>query len=154
MLRRWRRAWRIKTKINLKRPGRPALNEASLKSGPCVLFRHSAPLHGPTELLLKIDDPSVRLFSPPRLEQEQLVHDPSKLNHIDLIPKQRVFSGEPAVVPRNRQKRFKDAGGVPPQPDAGKDLSEYNLRRIGLELEARSGNCCRPATEYNPDAGS
>ncbi|APD47650.1 NAD(P)H-quinone oxidoreductase subunit M [Synechococcus sp. CS-602] len=97
------------------------------------------------ELLLKSTTRHVRLFTA-RLEEEQLVADPSKLT-LDLDPDNE-FLWEPAVV-ATVQKRFKDLVAA----DAGKDLSEYNLRRIGSELEGTIRQLLQAGElKYNPDA--
>jgi len=137
-----------KPKSTLKGPGRPALNESFLKSGRASCSRHfRPPFHG-RRTPAQIDDPSRTAVHRPAWRRSNSWPIPPKLT-LDLDPDNE-FLWEPAVV-ATVQKRFKDLVAA----DAGKDLSEYNLRRIGSELEGTIRQLLQAGElKYNPDAGS
>lgn len=97
------------------------------------------------DLLLKSTTRHVRLFTA-RLEDDQLVPDPSKLT-LDLDPDNE-FLWDPAVV-QAVQNRFRELV----EGQTGQDLTEYNLRRIGSELEGTIRQLLQAGDlKYNPEA--
>ena len=95
-------------------------------------------------LLLKCTTRHVRLFTA-RVEDNNLVQDPEQLT-LDLDPDNEFIWNDSSVA--LVQKRFKELV----DHHAGAELSDYNLRKIGSELEG----CIRQLLQqgelsYNPD---
>jgi NAD(P)H-quinone oxidoreductase subunit M len=97
------------------------------------------------DLLLKSTTRHVRLFTA-RLEGSELVPDPHQLT-LDLDPDNE-FLWDAGVL-QKVQQRFRDlVAGF-----AGAELTEYNLRRIGSELEGTIRQLLQAGElRYNPDA--
>jgi NAD(P)H-quinone oxidoreductase subunit M len=96
------------------------------------------------ETLLKCTTRHVRLFTA-RVENNNLVQDPGQLT-LDLDPDNEFIWTDRAIS--RVQERFKE---LVDQHD-GAELSDYNLRKIGSELEG----CIRQLLQkgelsYNPD---
>ncbi len=97
------------------------------------------------EMLLKSTTRHVRLFTA-RVENGNLVPDPSQLT-LDVDPDNE-FLWEPPVLAKV-QERFRQLV----ESHAGADLSEYNLRHIGSELEGLIRQLLQAGElRYNPDA--
>ena len=79
------------------------------------------------DTLLKATTRHIRLFTA-RVEEGNLVADPSQLT-LDVDPDNE-FIWEPAELATLRQRFQQLVDG-----QAGADLNDYNLRRIGSELE-------------------
>jgi NAD(P)H-quinone oxidoreductase subunit M len=95
--------------------------------------------------LLKSTTRHVRLFTA-RLEDGQLVADPGKLT-LDLDPDNEFLWDQPVL--EKVQQRFRELVAS----FTGQDLSEYNLRRIGSELEGTIRQLLQAGElRYNPDA--
>ena len=96
------------------------------------------------ETLLKATTRHVRIFTA-RVENAQLVFDPNQLT-LDLDPDNEFIwdpSSQEAV-----QQRFRELV----EAQAGQDLNDYNLRRIGSELEGKIRELLQAgALRYNPD---
>jgi NAD(P)H-quinone oxidoreductase subunit M len=96
------------------------------------------------ETLLKATTRHVRIFTA-RVENAQLVFDPNQLT-LDLDPDNEFIwdqSSQEAV-----QQRFRELVAA----HAGQDLNDYNLRRIGSELEGKIRELLQAgALRYNPD---
>jgi NAD(P)H-quinone oxidoreductase subunit M len=96
------------------------------------------------DLLLKSTTRHVRLFTA-RVEGGDLVPDPGQLT-LDVDPDNE-FLWEAAVLEKVQQ-RFRDLVAA----HAGAELSEYNLRRIGSELEGTIRQLLQAGElRYNPD---
>jgi len=96
------------------------------------------------ELLLKSTTRHVRLFTA-RVEGGDLVPDPSQLT-LDLDPDNEFLWEAPVL--EMVQQRFRDLVDA----HAGADLNEYNLRRIGSELEGTIRQLLQAGElRYNPD---
>ncbi|MBE9154539.1 NAD(P)H-quinone oxidoreductase subunit M [Cyanobium sp. LEGE 06143] len=94
--------------------------------------------------LLKSTTRHVRLFTA-RLEGQDLVPDPSQLT-LDVDPDNE-FVWEPAVLEKVQQ-HFRELVAA----HAGAELSEYNLRHIGSELEGQIRQLLQAGElRYNPD---
>ena len=96
------------------------------------------------ETLLKCTTRHVRLFTA-KVENNNLVPDPEQLT-LDLDPDNEFIWNDSCIA--TVQQRFKDLV----ESHAGAELSDYNLRRIGTELEG----CIRQLLQagevsYNPD---
>ena len=96
------------------------------------------------ETLLKSTTRHVRLFTA-RVENGDLVADPSRLT-LDLDPDNEFIWSDSTVA--TVQERFRELV----ESHAGQSLNDYNLRRIGTELEG----CIRELLQagklsYNPD---
>ena len=96
------------------------------------------------ETLLKSTTRHVRLFTA-RVENGDLVADPSQLT-LDLDPDNEFIWSDSTVA--TVQERFRELV----ESHAGQALNDYNLRRIGTELEG----CIRELLQagklsYNPD---
>jgi NAD(P)H-quinone oxidoreductase subunit M len=94
--------------------------------------------------LLKATTRHVRLFTA-RVEQGNLVPDPGQLT-LDVDPDNEFLWDQPAL--EKVQQRFRElvAG------NAGADLNDYNLRRIGSELEGLIRQLLQAGElRYNPD---
>ena len=96
------------------------------------------------ETLLKCTTRHVRLFTA-RVENGDLVADPSRLT-LDLDPDNEFIWSDSTVA--TVQERFRELV----ESHAGQALNDYNLRRIGTELEG----CIRELLQagklsYNPD---
>ena len=96
------------------------------------------------ETLLKSTTRHVRLFTA-RVENDDLVADPSRLT-LDLDPDNEFIWSDSTVA--TVQERFRELV----ESHAGQALNDYNLRRIGTELEG----CIRELLQagklsYNPD---
>ncbi|MAF42507.1 MAG: NAD(P)H-quinone oxidoreductase [Cyanobium sp. ARS6] len=96
------------------------------------------------ETLLKSTTRHVRLFTA-RVENGDLVADPSRLT-LDLDPDNEFIWSDSTVA--TVQERFRELV----ESHAGQALNDYNLRRIGTELEG----CIRELLQagklsYNPD---
>ncbi len=97
------------------------------------------------ERLLKSTTRHVRIFTA-RVEEAQLVADPGRLT-LDLDPDNE-FLWEPTVLARVQQ-RFRELVAS----FADQDLSEYNLRRIGSDLEGTIRQLLQAGElRYNPEA--
>jgi NAD(P)H-quinone oxidoreductase subunit M len=95
--------------------------------------------------LLKSTTRHVRLFTA-RVEDGQLVADPSRLT-LDLDPDNE-FLWEAAVLEKVQQRFRELVAGF-----AGQDLTEYNLRRIGSDLEGTLRQLLQAGElRYNPEA--
>ncbi len=96
------------------------------------------------DTLLKCTTRHVRLFTA-RVENDDLVPDPDQLT-LDLDPDNEFLWSEAAVT--NVQQRFRDLVVA----NAGGELSDYNLRRIGTELEGTIRRMLQAGElSYNPD---
>jgi NAD(P)H-quinone oxidoreductase subunit M len=96
------------------------------------------------DLLLKSTTRHVRLFTA-RVEGGDLVPDPSQLT-LDVDPDNE-FLWDAGVLEKVQQ-RFRDLVAA----HAGAELSEYNLRRIGSELEGTIRQLLQAGElRYNPD---
>ena len=94
--------------------------------------------------MLKSTTRHVRLFTA-RVEGSDLVVDPDQLT-LDIDPDNE-FLWEEAVL-QKVQQRFRDLVNA----QAGAELSEYNLRRIGSELEGLIRELLQAGElSYNPD---
>jgi|TARA_B100001758_G_C18342674_1_gene575228 NAD(P)H-quinone oxidoreductase subunit M len=96
------------------------------------------------ETLLKCTTRHVRLFTA-KVENKNLVPDPEQLT-LDLDPDNEFIWTDSTVA--TVQQRFRDLV----DSHSGAELSDYNLRRIGTELEG----CIRQLLQagelsYNPD---
>ena len=96
------------------------------------------------ETLLKCTTRHVRLFTA-KVENNNLVPDPEQLT-LDLDPDNEFIWNDSCIA--KVQQLFKDLV----ESHAGAELSDYNLRRIGTELEG----CIRQLLQagelsYNPD---
>ena len=96
------------------------------------------------ETLLKSTTRHVRLFTA-RVENGDLIADPSQLT-LDLDPDNEFVWSDSTVA--TVQERFRELV----ESHAGQALNDYNLRRIGTELEG----CIRELLQagklsYNPD---
>ena len=96
------------------------------------------------DLLLKSTTRHVRLFTA-RVEGCDLVPDPSQLT-LDVDPDNEFLWDQPVL--EKVQQRFRDLVAA----HAGAELSEYNLRRIGSELEGTIRQLLQAGElRYNPD---
>ncbi len=96
------------------------------------------------DTLLKCTTRHVRLFTA-RVENDDLVPDPDQLT-LDLDPDNEFLWSDTAV--NNVQQRFRDLVTA----NAGGELSDYNLRRIGTELEGTIRQMLQAGElSYNPD---
>ena len=96
------------------------------------------------ETLLKSTTRHIRLFTA-RVEDADLVFDPAHLT-LDVDPDNEFLWDQPAL--EKVQQRFRElvAG------NAGADLNDYNLRRIGSELEGLIRQLLQAGElRYNPD---
>ena len=82
-----------------------------------------------TETQIKSTTRHVRLFTA-RVENENLIADPDYLT-LDLDPDNEFIWSKEAI--EKVQQRFRDLVAE----YAGRDLTDYNLRRIGSELEGK-----------------
>ena len=97
-----------------------------------------------TETLLKCTTRHVRIFTA-RVENNDLVHDLEQLT-LDLDPDNEFIWSE--TVTEEIQQRFKELVSS----HAGAELSEYNLRRIGSELEGTIHQLLQAGKlSYNPE---
>jgi len=97
-----------------------------------------------TETLLKCTTRHVRIFTA-RVENNDLVHDLEQLT-LDLDPDNEFLWSE--TVTEEIQQRFKELVSS----HAGAELSEYNLRRIGSELEGTIRQLLQAGKlSYNPE---
>ncbi|MEB3296550.1 MAG: NAD(P)H-quinone oxidoreductase subunit M [Cyanobacteriota bacterium] len=97
-----------------------------------------------TQTLLKSTTRHVRLFTA-RVENGELVPDADQLT-MDVDPDNE-FLWEPAVLEKVQQ-RFQNLVDA----QAGADLDEYTLRRIGSELEGTIRQLLQAGElRYNPD---
>ncbi|MEY3462388.1 MAG: NAD(P)H-quinone oxidoreductase subunit [Cyanobacteriota bacterium] len=96
------------------------------------------------DLLLKSTTRHVRLFTA-RLEGADLVPDPGQLT-LDVDPDNEFLWDQAAL--EKVQQHFRDLV----EAHAGAELSEYNLRRIGSELEGTIRQLLQAGElRYNPD---
>jgi NAD(P)H-quinone oxidoreductase subunit M len=96
------------------------------------------------DMLLKSTTRHVRLFTA-RVEDGNLVADPTQLT-LDLDPDNE-FLWEAPVLDKVQQ-RFRQLV----EAQAGAELSDYNLRRIGSELEGTIRQMLQAGElSYNPD---
>jgi NAD(P)H-quinone oxidoreductase subunit M len=96
------------------------------------------------DLLLKSTTRHVRLFTA-RVEGGDLVPDPSQLT-LDVDPDNEFLWDQPVL--EKVQQRFRDLVAA----HAGAELSEYNLRRIGSDLEGTIRQLLQAGElRYNPD---
>ena len=96
------------------------------------------------DTLLKCTTRHVRLFTA-RVENDDLVPDPNQLT-LDLDPDNEFIWSDAAVT--SVQQRFRELVDA----NAGGDLSDYNLRRIGTELEGTIRRMLQAGElSYNPD---
>jgi NAD(P)H-quinone oxidoreductase subunit M len=96
------------------------------------------------DTLLKATTRHIRLFTA-RVEEGNLVADPSQLT-MDVDPDNE-FIWEPAELATLHQKFQQLVDG-----QAGADLSDYNLRRIGSELEGTIRQLLQAGKlRYNPN---
>ena len=94
---------------------------------------------------LKCTTRHVRIFTA-RLEEGNLVPDPNHLT-LDLDPDNEFVWNE--AVLEKVQQRFKDLVAS----NSGMDLTDYNLRRIGSELEGTIRKLLQAGElSYNPDS--
>jgi len=95
--------------------------------------------------LLKSTTRHVRVFTA-RVEDGELIADPSQLT-LDLDPDNEFLWDAPLLA--KVQQRFRELVAA----SAGHDLSEYNLRRIGSELEGFIRQLLQAGElRYNPGA--
>ncbi|MEB3353634.1 MAG: NAD(P)H-quinone oxidoreductase subunit M [Cyanobacteriota bacterium] len=95
--------------------------------------------------LMKATTRHVRLFTA-RVDNGDLVADPDQLT-LDLDPDNEFLWDQPVV--ERVQQRFRELVGA----HAGADLNEYNLRRIGSELEGLIRQLLQAGElRYNPDS--
>ena len=98
----------------------------------------------PDATLLKSTTRHIRLFTA-RVENDDLVPDPSQLT-LDVDPDNE-FLWDASTL-ELVQQRFKDLVAA----HAGAELSDYNLRRIGSELEGYLRELLQSGQlRYNPD---
>ena len=96
------------------------------------------------DTLLKCTTRHVRLFTA-RVENDDLVPDPDQLT-LDLDPDNEFLWSDTAVT--RVQQRFRELV----EANAGGELSDYNLRRIGTELEGTIRRMLQAGElSYNPD---
>ena len=96
------------------------------------------------ENLLKCTTRHVRLFTA-RVENNNLVPDSEQLT-LDLDPDNEFIWSDASVA--KVQQRFRDLV----EGSAGQELSDYNLRRIGTELEGSIRQLLQAGElSYNPD---
>jgi NAD(P)H-quinone oxidoreductase subunit M len=96
------------------------------------------------DLLLKSTTRHVRLFTA-RVEDGNLVPDPAQLT-LDLDPDNEFLWDTPVL--EKVQEQFRQLVAA----QAGAELSEYNLRRIGSELEGTIRQLLQAGElRYNPD---
>lgn len=94
--------------------------------------------------LLKSTTRHIRLFTA-RVENGDLVPDPSQLT-LDVDPDNEFLWEQPVL--EKVQQRFRDLV----EAHAGADLNDYNLRRIGSELEGTIRQLLQAGElKYNPD---
>ena len=99
----------------------------------------------PEATLLKSTTRHVRLFTA-RIENGDLVADPSQLT-MDVDPDNEFLWDAPVLT--QVQDRFRELVAA----HAGADLTEYNLRQIGSELEGLIRQLLQGGElRYNPDA--
>ncbi|WP_320673578.1 NAD(P)H-quinone oxidoreductase subunit M [Prochlorococcus sp. MIT 1341] len=97
-----------------------------------------------TDTQLKCTTRHIRLFTA-RVEEDKLVADPSQLT-LDLDPDNE-FIWTDEVIHKVHQ-RFNELV----EENDGKELSEYNLRRIGSDLEGTIRQLLQEGQlSYNPD---
>ena len=97
-----------------------------------------------TETQLKSTTRHVRLFTA-RVENENLVSDPDHLT-LDLDPDNEFIWSEEAL--ENVQQKFRELV----LSFKGKDLTDYNLRKIGSELEGKIRQLLQAGElSYNPE---
>jgi len=123
------RAWNHKTKIQLlKGPGAQRLNESFLKSGRASCSGHfPPPLSWPTKLLpSNRTDPSRTAVHRPPGRRSNSWPIPPKLPFDLDSDNEFLWDGRCLTVQSGSRTWWR--------PTPGKDLSEYNLRRIGSEL--------------------
>jgi NAD(P)H-quinone oxidoreductase subunit M len=97
------------------------------------------------DLLLKSTTRHVRLFTA-RVEGGDLVADASQLT-LDVDPDNEFLWEQPVL--EKVQQRFRELVDA----QAGAELSEYNLRRIGSELEGTIRQLLQAGElRYNPDS--
>lgn len=97
------------------------------------------------DLLLKSTTRHVRLFTA-RVEGGDLVADASQLT-LDVDPDNEFLWDQPVL--EKVQQRFRELVDA----QAGAELSEYNLRRIGSELEGTIRQLLQAGElRYNPDS--
>jgi NAD(P)H-quinone oxidoreductase subunit M len=98
-----------------------------------------------TDTLLKSTTRHVRLFTA-RVENGNLVPDPSQLT-LDIDPDNEFLWDQPVLA--KVQEHFRELV----EAHAGAELSEYNLRHIGSELEGLIRQLLQAGElRYNPDA--
>jgi len=94
--------------------------------------------------LLKCTTRHVRIFTA-RVENNELIEDPNQLT-LDLDPDNEFIWTDDVI--EKVQKRFVELVEV----NAGKELTEYNLRKIGSDLEAQLRQLLQAGElSYNPD---
>ncbi len=97
-----------------------------------------------TDTILKSTTRHVRLFTA-RLENDCLVFDPDHLT-LDLDPDNEFIWDETAIS--KVQDRFRELV----DSFSGADLTDYNLRRIGSDLEGKIRQLLQAGElSYNPD---
>jgi NAD(P)H-quinone oxidoreductase subunit M len=97
------------------------------------------------DTLIKATTRHIRLFTA-RVENGQLLADPSQLT-LDIDPDNEFLWDQAAL--EKVQQQFRDLVAA----HAGADLSDYNLRRIGSELEGTIRQLLQAGElRYNPDA--
>ncbi len=97
-----------------------------------------------TETQLKCTTRHIRLFTA-RVEEGRLVPDPTRLT-LDLDPDNEFIWTEEVI--NKVQHRFNELV----QENEGRELSEYNLRRIGSDLEGTIRQLLQEGLlSYNPD---
>ena len=97
-----------------------------------------------TETLLKSTTRHVRLFTA-RVENNALIPDPEHLT-LDLDPDNEFLWNEQAI--KKVQSRFQELIAK----NKGQDLNDYNLRKIGSELEGTIRQLLQAGElSYNPE---
>ena len=97
------------------------------------------------DTLLKATTRHVRIFTA-RVENAQLVLDPNQLT-LDLDPDNEFIWDQASI--ETVQQRFRELVDA----HAGQDLNDYNLRRIGSELEGVIRTMLQAGElRYNPSA--
>ncbi len=103
--------------------------------------RDSQPM---ADSLLKSTTRHIRLFTA-RVENGDLVPDPNQLT-LDVDPDNEFLWEQPAL--EKVQQCFRELV----EANAGADLNDYNLRRIGSELEGKIRELLQAGElKYNPD---
>ena len=100
---------------------------------------------GISDTLLKSTTRHIRLFTA-KVEKNALVSDPDQLT-LDLDPDNEFLWNDQAI--NKLQKRFQELVEM----QSGQDLTEYNLRKIGSDLEGTIRKLLQAGEiSYNPES--